>query len=140
MARARMRLGSPNCMRAPCAVDFLSQAPPHATVYVYTLKSCGFCKKAKALLQSKGWSYTSICLSTYPEMRDDMFSLAKSLTVPQVFFDGTHVGRPRNPPARRPARLPLGAAPGYLPPPGHATPFLGTPHPRTRSAGCGGGG
>eukprot|EP00808_Paulinella_micropora_P001166 g75009.t1 len=66
------------------------QSLPRITIF--SLKTCPHCKKAKALLSQKGWSYYNISLNDYPEKRSDMLKLADRLTVPQVFFNDKHLG------------------------------------------------
>ena len=63
-----------------------------ARITVFSLTSCPHCKKAKAFLADKGWDYTEISLSDYPEKRGDMLELADRLTVPQIFFGDAHLG------------------------------------------------
>ena len=61
-------------------------------VIVFTSRGCPFCVRAKTLLQEKGWPFTEISLTEYPEKREDMLSAAERATVPQIFINGTHVG------------------------------------------------
>mmetsp|Transcript_20658 Transcript_20658/g.65373 ORF Transcript_20658/g.65373 Transcript_20658/m.65373 type:complete len:509 (+) Transcript_20658:251-1777(+) len=61
-------------------------------IAMFSLKTCPHCKRTKALLDRKGWAYHDISLSDYPERRNDMIILCDRLTVPQVFFNGKHLG------------------------------------------------
>ena len=63
-------------------------------VEIYTKGYCPFCHRAKALLQSKGVSYTrNIRLIQKPELRDEMITRANGgYTVPQIFIDNKHIG------------------------------------------------
>eukprot|EP00041_Stephanoeca_diplocostata_P015389 m.293432 g.293432 ORF g.293432 m.293432 type:complete len:508 (-) comp20019_c0_seq1:242-1765(-) len=61
-------------------------------ITVFSLESCPHCKRAKAIMDERGWEYTNINLSAYPEKRADMLKLADRLTVPQIFFNEKHVG------------------------------------------------
>jgi glutaredoxin 3 len=64
-----------------------------ATVEIYTKPTCGFCHMAKRLLSSKGISFAEVNISAQPERRAEMIQRANgSSTVPQIFFDGTHIG------------------------------------------------
>lgn len=63
-----------------------------ATVEIFTKFACPFCYRAKALLDSKGVSYTERDASGGPA-RDDMLARSNGrTTVPQIFIDGRHVG------------------------------------------------
>jgi len=59
---------------------------------VFALSDCPHCKRAKAALLAREIPYTEISLSTHPEKRTDMLSLADQLTVPQIFFNDAHIG------------------------------------------------
>lgn len=64
-----------------------------AEITIYTQPLCGYCSRAKQLLDSKGVAYTEIDLFAEPAKRREM--LAKSggrRTVPQIFVGTTHVG------------------------------------------------
>jgi glutaredoxin len=61
-------------------------------VTVFSLSDCSHCKRTKAALTEHGISFTEISLSSHPEKRSDMLSLADKLTVPQVFFNDEHIG------------------------------------------------
>ena len=62
-------------------------------VEIYTLRTCPFCIKAKALLDSKGVKYEDISVDNNPDLREKMKNRAGGRhTVPQIFIDGYHVG------------------------------------------------
>jgi glutaredoxin 3 len=61
-------------------------------VTVFSLAACPHCQRAKAVLTKRGVPFTDVSLTDYPEKRADMLQLADRLTVPQVFFNDTHVG------------------------------------------------
>ena len=44
-------------------------------VILYTTDPCGFCRQAKALLQSRGVDYTEINLAKDPQGRADLVAL-----------------------------------------------------------------
>lgn len=64
-----------------------------ATVDIYTRDFCGFCARAKALLDKKGAAYTEFNATETPGVRATMIERAggKS-TFPQIFIDGRHIG------------------------------------------------
>lgn len=61
-------------------------------VTIFSLTECPHCKRTKAALTERGIPYSEISLSTHPDKRNDMLSLADKLTVPQVFFNEEHIG------------------------------------------------
>ena len=64
-----------------------------ARVEIYTSMFCGFCHRAKKLLDSKAVSYEEISVMVSPARRAEMSERAGGLTsVPQIFIDGVHVG------------------------------------------------
>ena len=48
--------------------------------------------QGKALLRSKGWDFLEISLDSYPQAKTAMLKLADRLTVPQIFFNDSHIG------------------------------------------------
>ncbi len=64
-----------------------------AKIEIYTTPWCGYCARAKALLDRKGIAYTEIDVSTNPGARDQMIERAQGRrTVPQIFADGRYIG------------------------------------------------
>lgn len=62
-------------------------------VVVYTQLLCGFCYRAKRLLDGRGVAYREIDVTGNPALRSEMAAAAGGArTVPQVFIDGSHVG------------------------------------------------
>ncbi|KZN41375.1 glutaredoxin 3 [Pseudoalteromonas luteoviolacea] len=62
-------------------------------VTIYTKDYCPFCHRAKALLDSKGVTYTEYDIGVKPELREEMIEKANgSHTVPQIFINGQHIG------------------------------------------------
>ena len=54
---------------------------------------CGFCYRAKKLLQSKGVEFTDVDVMLHPRRRAEMVERAGGRTsVPQIFIDGQHIG------------------------------------------------
>lgn len=64
-----------------------------ADVTIYTREYCGYCARAKALLESKGIKYTEHDATYSGELREEMIQKANGRsTFPQIFINGTHVG------------------------------------------------
>lgn len=62
-------------------------------VEIYTKFGCGFCVRAKKLLDSKGVSYEEYDITMGGEKRDEMVERKPDArTVPQVFIDGQAIG------------------------------------------------
>jgi glutaredoxin 3 len=62
-------------------------------VTIYTTASCPYCIRAKALLRKKNVSFREIALDDDPEARREMTAQAHGRrTVPQIFFNGVHIG------------------------------------------------
>lgn len=64
-----------------------------AKVEIYSTMWCGYCARARALLQKKGVAFDEIDIDTDGSKRDEMIKRAGGrMTVPQIFIDGVHVG------------------------------------------------
>jgi glutaredoxin 3 len=64
-----------------------------AKIEIYTTPWCGYCARAKALLDRKGIVYVEIDVAGTPGARDEMVKRAEGRrTVPQIFVDGRHLG------------------------------------------------
>ncbi|MBF7073804.1 glutaredoxin 3 [Glaciecola sp. MH2013] len=62
-------------------------------VELYTKGYCPYCKRAKALLEQKGVTFTDFEIDKNPELRPTMIERANGAsTVPQIFIGSTHVG------------------------------------------------
>ena len=62
-------------------------------VVIYTKFGCGYCFRAKRLLDSKGVAYTEHDVTMGGPKRDEMMARAPmARTVPQIFIGDTHVG------------------------------------------------
>ena len=59
---------------------------------MYTTKWCGYCVRAKALLDDKGLPYEEITLDDDPAFRRKLQELTGGWTVPQILIDGTPIG------------------------------------------------
>ncbi len=64
-----------------------------ARVEIYSTMFCGYCARAKALLDKMGVAYEDVDLLEHPDRRDEMVERAGGrTTVPQIFIDGRPVG------------------------------------------------
>ncbi|WP_374384816.1 glutaredoxin 3 [Dongia sp.] len=64
-----------------------------AKVEIYTTQICGYCYRAKKLLQERGANFTEIDVMADGQKRAEMRERAGGRTsVPQIFIDGKHVG------------------------------------------------
>jgi glutaredoxin 3 len=64
-----------------------------ARVEIYTRAFCGYCTRAKRLLEAKGVDYEEIDVTMSPSRRTEMIQRAHGrMTVPQIFIDDAHVG------------------------------------------------
>jgi glutaredoxin 3 len=64
-----------------------------AKVEMYTTMWCGYCARARGLLQKKGIAFEDIDVESDTSKRTEMVQRAHgSTTVPQIFIDGVHVG------------------------------------------------
>mgnify|MGYP001765129205 CR=1 FL=1 len=62
-------------------------------VEIYTKAFCGYCARAKALLDSKGVAFEEYDITMGGPKRAEMIERSKGgMTVPQIFIEGTHVG------------------------------------------------
>src|SRR4051794_41865988 len=84
-------------------------------IQMYTTRWCGYCVRAKALLDARGLEYEEILLDDDPTFRQRLLDLTGSWTVPQILIDGRPIGgytelwqphrggRPQHPPAQAPS-------------------------------------
>ncbi|UHS63330.1 glutaredoxin 3 [Agrobacterium vaccinii] len=63
-----------------------------ASVTIYTRDFCGFCARAKSLLESKGVAFTEYNATTNPDYRQEMMDKSGRNTFPQIFIGDKHVG------------------------------------------------
>jgi glutaredoxin 3 len=61
-------------------------------IQLYTTRWCGYCVRAKALLESKGLEFEEISLDDDPAFRQHIFDLTGNWTVPQILIDGRPIG------------------------------------------------
>ncbi|MCO6180195.1 MULTISPECIES: glutaredoxin 3 [Ciceribacter] len=64
-----------------------------ASVTIYTRQFCGYCARAKALLEAKGVAYVEHDATGRPEVREEMIARSNGgMTFPQIFIGDKHVG------------------------------------------------
>lgn len=64
-----------------------------AKVEIYTKTFCGFCVRARHLLEAKGVKFDEYVIDGGGPKREEMIQRANGrTTVPQIFIDGRHVG------------------------------------------------
>jgi glutaredoxin 3 len=63
-----------------------------AQIQMYTTRWCGYCVRAKALLEQRGIPYEEISLDDDPNFRETIFELTGRWTVPQILIDGEPIG------------------------------------------------
>jgi glutaredoxin 3 len=61
-------------------------------IRIYTTRWCGYCVRAKALLDGKSLEYEEIRLDHDPGFRKTLHDLTGGRSVPQVLIDGEPVG------------------------------------------------
>ena len=61
-------------------------------VVMYVTGWCGYCARARALLEAKGAAIEEIDVEAVPGARSEMFSRSGRSTVPQIFIGDDHVG------------------------------------------------
>jgi glutaredoxin 3 len=61
-------------------------------VVMYTTPWCGYCRRAKALLEERGIEFDEIDLDDDPAFRQKLFDLTGGWTVPQILIDGRPIG------------------------------------------------
>ncbi|OKL44809.1 glutaredoxin 3 [Pseudovibrio exalbescens] len=62
-------------------------------VVIYTRDMCGFCTRAKRLLDEKGVAYTEYNCSDDPTFKSEMIRKSNGArTFPQIFVGSEHVG------------------------------------------------
>jgi glutaredoxin 3 len=61
-------------------------------IRIYTTRWCGYCVRAKELLDEKGLPYEEIRVDADPQFRQHLFDLTGGWTVPQILIDGRPIG------------------------------------------------
>jgi glutaredoxin 3 len=76
--------------RNDCSLGYVESAM--ARVQMYTTRWCGYCVRAKALLDGRGIPYEEISLDDDAAFRRNLFELTGGWTVPQILIDGAPIG------------------------------------------------
>ena len=63
-----------------------------AKITMYTTRWCGYCVRAKALLDSRGLPYEEVNLDDDPQFRRKLNELTGGWTVPQIVIDEQPIG------------------------------------------------
>jgi glutaredoxin 3 len=63
-----------------------------ANITLYTTDPCGFCRSAKALLESRGVSYEEVNLAKDPDGRAELVALTGQMTFPQILIGERSIG------------------------------------------------
>jgi glutaredoxin 3 len=63
-----------------------------ARIRLYTTDWCGYCIRAKALLDARGLAYEEVVLDDDPQFRQTVYDLGRRHTVPLVTIDGDPIG------------------------------------------------
>ena len=63
-----------------------------AKIEIYTTPFCGYCARAKGLLDRKGAPYEEMDVMMDEKKRTEMRERSKRSTVPQIFINGQHIG------------------------------------------------
>ena len=61
-------------------------------IRIYTTRWCGFCVRAKTLLESRGLSYQEISLDDDPACRQTVSDATGGWTVPQIVIGDLPIG------------------------------------------------
>jgi glutaredoxin 3 len=61
-------------------------------VVMYGADWCGYCQRARALLERKGVVYEDIDVDVVPDARAQMQQRAGRSSIPQIFIGGQHIG------------------------------------------------
>jgi len=63
-----------------------------ARIQIYTTRWCGYCVRAKALLDGRGLAYEELHLDDDTAFRQTLFDRTGGWTVPQILIDGRPIG------------------------------------------------
>ncbi len=66
----------------------MSQPP----ITIYTTPWCGYCRRARKLLQEKNLVFTEIDVEGDGELREQMMAISQRDTVPQIIIGGRPIG------------------------------------------------
>ncbi|ANJ53824.1 glutaredoxin 3 [Pseudomonas silesiensis] len=63
-----------------------------SNVVVYSSDYCGYCSRAKSLLENKGVAFEEIKVDGKPQVRAAMAQKAGRTSVPQIWIGERHIG------------------------------------------------
>ena len=63
-----------------------------ALIQMYTTRWCGYCVRAKTLLESREIEFEEVSLDDDPVFRQRLLELTGGWTVPQIVIDGRPIG------------------------------------------------
>ncbi len=63
-----------------------------ARIQMYTTRWCGYCVRAKTLLEARNLDYEEISLDDDPQFRRRLHEETGNWTVPQIVVDGRPIG------------------------------------------------
>jgi len=63
-----------------------------ARIRLYTTRWCGYCVRAKTLLDDRGLAYEEVSLDDDLHFRRNLHELTGGWTVPQILIDGRPIG------------------------------------------------
>jgi glutaredoxin 3 len=61
-------------------------------ITIYTMAWCGYCRRAKKLLQDKNLAFNEIDIEGDGNLREEMRSRSQRDTAPQIFIGDRHIG------------------------------------------------
>jgi glutaredoxin 3 len=61
-------------------------------IRMYSTTWCGYCIRAKALLERRGLEYEEIVMDDDPAFRQKLLEMTGRWTVPQIFIDEVPIG------------------------------------------------
>jgi glutaredoxin 3 len=61
-------------------------------IRMYSTTWCGYCIRAKALLDGRGLEYEEIVMDDDPAFRQKLLEMTGRWTVPQIFIDDVPIG------------------------------------------------
>ena len=64
-----------------------------AKIEIFSAPDCGYCRRAKDLLDGKGLVYEELDIAADPAHREEFQRrLPRAKAIPQIFIDGRHIG------------------------------------------------
>jgi glutaredoxin 3 len=63
-----------------------------ARIRMYTTAWCGYCVRAKTLLEDRGLEYDEVRMDDDPAFREKLLEMTGRWTVPQIFLDDRPIG------------------------------------------------